>query len=107
MPYKTEKLKIDCPFIERRTKLMPCQKEMDVYWHNKGLSQRKIASMFNVSRRLIIFIVFPERQKKNYEARLERGGSMQYYKKEKNNEYQKKHRKYKHEILSHTLNLKK
>jgi transposase len=107
MPYKTEKLKINSSFLEKRTKLMPCQKEMVVYWHNRGLSQRKIASMFNVSRRLIVFIVFPERQKKNYEARLERGGSMQYYKKEKNNEYQKKHRKYKNEILSHTLNLKK
>lgn len=80
MPSKTDNIKIDCPFIDRRVKLLPCQKEMVVYYYNKGFSQRKIAKMFNVSRRLIVFIIYPDRLIKNYEARLDNGGSAQYYK---------------------------
>jgi hypothetical protein len=101
MPYKTERLSIKSDFLEKRTKLLPCQKEMIVYWHDRGLSQRKLAAMFSVSRRLIQFVLDPEKLKQNKQARLERGGSMQYYNREKHNEYQKKHRKYKNEILSH------
>ena len=80
MPYKTEKIKYDCPFLDKRSKLLPCQKEMVVYYHNQGYSQRKLAAMFNVSRRLITFIADPEKHKKNLEARRDRGGSKIYYK---------------------------
>lgn len=100
MPYKTDKQAIKDPFLERRIKLLPCQKEMVIYWTNLGLSQRKIAAMFGVSRRLITFIQSPEKLKRNLEAREERGGTMFYYKKDKHNEYMKTHRKYKHKILS-------
>lgn len=103
MPYKTESLSIDCPFMDRRTKLLPCQKEMVLHYHKLGHSQRTIARMFNVSRRLIIFIIYPERLEKNYKARLDRGGSKQYYEKSKNNEYQKIHRRYKHKLLKNII----
>ena len=103
MPYKTEKTTIKCPFLDRRTKLLPCQNEMVVYWHNRGLSQRKLAAMFTISRRMIQFIVATEKHKQCYQARLDRGGSKQYYDRLKNNEYQKIHRRYKNEILSHTV----
>lgn len=99
MPYKTEKQKIDCPFMDRRTKLLPCQKEMVVHYHNLGYSQRKIASMFNVSRRLVIFVIHPERLKKNLEARHDRGGWKVYYDTQKNNKYQREHRAYKHKTI--------
>lgn len=79
---------------------------MVLFWHNRGTSQRKLAKMFSVSKRLIQFIIFPEKLKKSIQARLDRGGSMQYYNKEKNKKYMKKHRNYKHNILKHTLNLK-
>jgi len=104
MPYKTEKVKLDCPFLDRRTKLLPCQKEMMIYWHNEGLSQRKLASMFNVSRRLVIFTTQPEKHNKNLQARIDRGGSKIYYK--GGAEWAatiRNHRKYKHETLKHTI----
>jgi len=99
MPYKTEKKKLGSEFIKRNVKLLPCQKEMVVYWRNQGLSQRKLAKMFGCSRRLIIFIIDPEKLKKNKERREERGGWKQYYDKKKNADYQKTHRRYKHKTL--------
>lgn len=99
MPYSTEKLAIDNPFMDRRVKLIPCQREMVLYWHREGLSQRKLAAMFHVSRRTIQFIIDPEKLQKNKERREERGGWEQYYDREKNNDYQKTHRRYKHQIL--------
>lgn len=72
---------------------------MVMHYHKLGYSQRKIAAMFNVSRRLITFIIDPEKLKKNYQARIDNGGSMAYYDRLKNNDYQKKHRRRKHELL--------
>ena len=101
MPYKTEKLKLDSKFLDRRVKLLDCQKEMIVWWRNeKGLSQRKLADMFGVSRRTIQFILDPRKLEENKERREERGGSKQYYDKDKVKNYMKTHRKYKHQILS-------
>lgn len=99
MPYKTEKLSIECPFMDRRTKLLPCQKEMVVHYSSMGFSQRTLAKMFNVSRRLIQFIINPEAHKKNLQARDDRGGHKVYYDRDKNNQYQKTHRRYKNDIL--------
>lgn len=89
--------------MDRRTKLLPCQKEMVLHYHNIGYSQRAVAKMFNVSRRLIIFIIHPERLKKNLEARRDRGGHKAYYDKNKHKNYMKTHRKYKHNLLKQTL----
>ena len=99
MPYKVEKIAIDCPFLDRRCKLLPCQKEMVLHYHKLGYSQRKIAAMFNVSRRLIQFICNPDAHKKNLQARHDRGGSKIYYVKEKHTKSIREHRKYKHSIL--------
>lgn len=103
MPYLVQSIKIDCPFLDKRTKLLPCQKEMVLYYHNQGFSQRKLAAMFNVSRRLITFIVNPEYHKKNLEARRDRGGSSIYYNKEKHTSAIRKHRKNKHILLRNTI----
>lgn len=101
MPYKTEKIALNDAFLKRSTKLLPCQKEMILYWGNKGLSQRKIAKMFNVSRRLIIFILFPDKLKANKEARKDRGGSMIYYKKDKHKEAINSLRKHKENLFKY------
>jgi hypothetical protein len=104
MPYKTEKLKLDSPFLDKRVKLLPCQKEMILYWTKEGLSQRKIAAMFKVSRRLITFIQDPKKKEKDLENRAARGGSMAYYKGgEEWNETMKKHRRRKNELLKHLV----
>jgi len=100
MPYLTEKIAIADAFLKRSSKLLPCQKEMCIYWHNKGISINKIAKMFQVNKRTIQFILFPERLKKNIELRRERGGSMIYYQKEKHSEAVKDHRNYKQKLFS-------
>jgi hypothetical protein len=99
MPYKTEKLALNDPFLKRSCKLLPCQKEMVLHWHSMGYSQRSIASVFQVSKRLIQFIIDPEKHAENLQRRKERGGSTIYYNRLKNNEAMKDHRKYKHELL--------
>lgn len=62
------------------------------------ISQRGLAKHFNVSRRLIQFVLDPDKQKNNIERRKERGGSKQYYDKNYNREKIKEHRHYKQEL---------
>ena len=66
MPNKIDKIAIADAFLKRSAKLLPCQKEMVLYWHNKGMSQRKLAAMFSVSRRLITFIIDPKKLERNF-----------------------------------------
>lgn len=104
MPYKTDTVKIDCPFFDRRTKLLPCQKEMMVHYSKLGYSQRKLASMFNVSRRLVTFIICPEKKVKDLQNRADRGGSAIYYKGgEEWAKTMRTHRKHKYSLLKNTL----
>jgi hypothetical protein len=103
MPFKTDKIALDTSFLKRSAKLLPCQKEMIVYWSNRGLSQRKLAAMFHCSRRSIIFIIRPEAHKRNLEARRERGGSKQYYNKEANTKSTREHRRYKYNTLKDSI----
>ena len=63
-----------------------------------GVSQRELAREYGVSRRTIVFAIYPERAKENYERRKERGGSKQYYDREKSTEAKRKHRRYKQEL---------
>jgi transposase len=99
MPNKIDKIAIADAFLKRSAKLLPCQKEMVLYWHNKGMSQRKLAAMFSVSRRLITFIIDPKKLERNLEVRNENGGSKAYYKRDKHTKAIREHRKYKHTIL--------
>ena len=65
-----------------------------------GYSQRKLAAIFNVSRRLVQFITCPEKKVKDLQNRMDRGGTMIYYKGGKEwSETMKEHRKYKNSIL--------
>jgi hypothetical protein len=100
MPRITDTIPIDCPFLRKNTKLLPCQKEMIVYWGKRGTSQRQIAQMFSVSRRLIQFTLNPESHKKNLERRKKLGGSKIYYKKDKHTKAIREHRQYKKELLT-------
>lgn len=104
MPYKTDKIKIGCPFLDRRTKLLPCQKERMINLFNNGLSQRKLAAIFNVSRRLVQFTTCPEKKVKDIQNRKDRGGSMIYYKGGKEwSATMREHRKYKYKILKNNV----
>lgn len=98
MPYKSEKLKIAGTKYDRRVKLTPEQKE-EIRKNAQGLSQRKLAIMYEVSRRTIQFILDPEKQKENLKRKAERGGYSQYYDKDKNAEYMREHRRYKQSLF--------
>ena len=50
------------------------------YWYEPGTGINALARMFKVNKRLIQFILFPERKQKNLEDRRARGGWEQYYK---------------------------
>ena len=100
MPYKSEKEILGDPFFKKSAKLLPCQKEMCLYWYNTAASINSIARMFKVSKRLIQFILFPERHKKNLADRQDRGGSSIYYKKEMHTKAIKEHRQYKKQLFS-------
>lgn len=96
MPYKSEKIKIAGSKYDRRIKLTEQDRE-DIK-NLTGMSIRGIARMYGVDKRLIQFILFPERRQKNLLDRKNRGGSKQYYNKEKQREYMRIHRKHKQEL---------
>lgn len=99
MPSKLDKKAIKDPFLDKRRKLIPCQEEMVKYWFERGNSITSIAKMFKVNKRLIQFLIFPERKVKNIEDRRIRGGSNIYYNKDEHTISMKKHRDYKKEIF--------
>lgn len=98
MPSKSDKIPINNPKLDRRVKLTQEQRE-EIHNNKQGHSQRELARMYNVSRRLITFILNPEKQKENYQRRVENGGTKQYYDKEKNTTAMREHRQYKKELL--------
>jgi len=99
VPYLFEKKKIPKE-LDKRRKLSDADKEEIQYRYLKvgGVSQRDLAKEYNVSRRLIVFCIYPERQEKNYKNRVNNGGSKSYYDKDKNREYMQKHRLRKKEL---------
>jgi hypothetical protein len=98
MPYLCEKLHIP-ETKDRRVKLTQEDKEFirDEYKRG-GTSHRKLAVKYGVSKRLIGFILNPETLKKNYENRVARGGSKQYYDKDSHRIAMKTHRAYKQSL---------
>lgn len=96
MPYKSDRIKIQGTKYDRRIKLT--EQDREYIKHLTGMSIRGIARMYGVDKRLIQFILYPERHQKNLLDRKNRGGSAQYYDREKNREYAKKTRNYKHEL---------
>lgn len=85
---------------DKRIKLSPEQKEQIYQEYQQGKkSQRYLAKEYGVSRRTITFIVDPQKLKNNIQRRLEKGGSKQYYDKDKHREYMRDHRKHIKELL--------
>ncbi len=105
MPYKTDKMKLNSPFFDRRIKLLPCMREMIHVLYEEGRSIHSLAKQFNVDKRLIQFELFPERKKKNLEDRERRGGWKTYFPgNEVHNATQMDHRRYKYKVLSKVVN---
>ena len=104
MPFKTDKIAINDPFLNRRIKLLPCQKEMIKWWYgNTDVSINSLAKMFKVNKRSIQFTLFPERLEKCKKHREARGGSKIYYIKEEHTKSIREHRQYKYKTLKNAL----
>ena len=82
-------------------------REMIHVLYAEGRSITSLAKQFNVNKRLIQFELFPERKEKNYQNRVERGGSMAYYKGGAEwAETMRNHRRHKYEVLIQTTKFK-
>jgi len=102
MPYKFETDKRKIPREkDKRVKLTEEEKE-EVKRLYGQISQRKLAKMFGVSRRLVIFIGCPEKLRRAKELYKERRKDGRYYHKERHTQQVKKHRRYKKTIFGIT-----
>lgn len=91
MPYKSEKINIRGTEFDRRRKLSEDDKKRILELREiDGLSQRKLALMFGVSRRLIQFILDPVKLQRNKELH-----KPHIYTKEEWAEVMRNHRRYK------------
>lgn len=100
MPYKTDKIAIKDPFLTKSVRLLPCQKERVIDLYNIGYSINGLSRLFKVSKRLIQFIIFPDRKEKAKMLFAERQKTKRYYNKEKHKTATKKHRRYKKELFN-------
>lgn len=64
-----------------------------------AVSQRTLAKNYGVSRRSIVWVLYPDRLKHNQELRANRGGSKVYYNRAKNTISQREHRNYKRKLF--------
>lgn len=101
MPYKTDKTAINSPFLDRRNKLLPCQREMIPYWFERGKTIGFLSKMFHVSRDLIWYILNPEKLENNRRAMKARGAKHKNRQKHIRNVLRS--RKYKHKKLKKFL----
>lgn len=85
--------------VDKRIKLTPEQRA-EIKENVEGLSDRKLAYKFGVSRRLVLFIRDPEKQQENLRRRAERGGTMQYYDHQKHAATMAVHRAHKRNLLT-------
>lgn len=101
MPYKFEYNKIKLPpNKDARRKLTEAEKERIRRLYSSGsYSQRELAGKFNVSRRLIVFTIYPERLKKLQQHKKDIKYHLKAYNKDKHREYIKKYRHRKQSIL--------
>ena len=101
MPYRSTGLTICGTRYDRRQKLTPEQRaEIFHRYMTEDVSQRRLAREYGVSRRLITFIVNPEREKRNREllnTRKEKG----LYKpdRKKHTEIIREYRRYKQKLF--------
>ena len=98
MPLKIDKIPINSQILDRRVKLTDSDKEDVILRYHMGDSITSLSKLFSVNKRLIQFILFPERKQQNLLLRKERGGSNIYYDREKHTESIRSLRKYKTEL---------
>jgi len=99
MPSPIDKIKIPVGY-DRRIKIPQTEYAYIIQRQKNGEAIRAIARDYGVDHRLIQFIIYPERKAINYANRLARGGSKQYYNKDKWRETMREHRAYKKSLIT-------
>lgn len=85
--------------LDRRVKLtLENRAEIKLLYASGGYSQRQLARMFDVSRRLITYYIDDKRLEHHKKLAQIRRLDKRYYDKDKHREYTKKHRRYKQEL---------
>lgn len=101
MPYKSEKISISGTEYDRRQKLTPEQRA-EIYhrYHTEEVSQRQLAREYGVSRRLITFLIDPDKMEAS-RRRLKRSKAKGMYKPDKKKwaETVREHRHYKQQLF--------
>lgn len=102
MPYKSEKIKIQGTDYDRRRKLSEEDKAyIRLLREQEHMSPRGLAAMFGVSRRLITFILDPEKERRNKERAKELRAEGRYkYTKEEWASVMREHRRYKQTLYT-------
>lgn len=104
MPYKFESMPINNPKHDRRVKLTDEDRVKIVEEYKTELiSQRKLAEKYRVSRRLISFIINPEKYEQSKKQFAERQKDGRYYDREKHREYMRRHRQHKKKLYQEGL----
>jgi len=105
MPFKSDKLiKFAGTQFDRRRKLTEEQKAEII--KDKTTSINSLAKRYNVSRRTIQFLRYPDRRVSNLLKCQEKGGSKIYYDREKHTIQMRELRRRKREVyLLHELNI--
>ena len=102
MPYKSEKIRIQGTKYDRRRKLTEDDK-INIIKFSAEVSIHGLARMYNVDRRTIQFILYPERHKHSLELREARGGWKLYHDPDAQRKSVKEHRAYKHKLYKEGL----
>lgn len=104
MPRKSDSIAINNEKYDRRVKLTEDDKKSIKSEYELGLSSiRGLARKYGVDKRLIQFILFPERQVVARAGYAERQKDGRYYDREKHNEAMKRHRDHKKELWNRGL----
>nr|DAE30238.1 MAG TPA: Protein of unknown function (DUF2481) [virus sp. ct5rm7] len=100
MPYRSEKILICGTQYDRRQKLTPEQRaEIFHRYHTEDVSQRQLAQEYGISRRLVTFIIDPEKMETASEG-LKRRKAKGLYKPDKQKwaATVREHRRYKQQL---------
>lgn len=104
MPRKSDSIPINNPKLDKRVKLTDEDRNSIRAEYETGtISINGLSRKYNVNKRLIQFILFPERQERAKQLFAERQKDGRYYDKEKHRKSIKKHRDHKKELYGKGL----
>lgn len=100
MPYKFETTKLKMKEEDKRNRKLDNEQKQQIrkLYLTGNYSQRQLAAMYKVSRRTIVFCIYPEKYEKSREDFKKRQKTGIYYDKEKQKQYAKNYRDYKYSL---------